>query len=74
MARADVMVSARWEHGRIVRNIARHLETHFEAKGSSCQTFTETFYMKSRALETALDLPALDVDPLRDVYRRVVSG
>lgn len=49
-----MMVGARWEHGRIVQNIARHLENHFEAKGSSCQTFTETFYMKSRALDAAM--------------------
>ncbi len=49
-----MMVGARWEHGRIVQNIARNLENGFVAKGSSCQTFTETFYMKSRPLEAAM--------------------
>lgn len=49
-----MMVGARWEHGRIVQNIAFGLEQSFRAKGSSCQTFTETFYMKSRALDAAM--------------------
>ena len=49
-----MMVGARWEHARIVRNIARHLENGFEASGSSCQAFTETFFMKSRALDAAM--------------------
>ena len=49
-----MIVGARWEHGRIVQNISRHLDNGFEARGSSCQTFTETFYMKSRPLEAAM--------------------
>jgi Uma2 family endonuclease len=49
-----MMVGARWEHGRIVQNIARRLENGFEAAGSSCQTFTETFYMKSRPHDAAM--------------------
>jgi len=49
-----MMVGARWEHGRIVQNIASHLHQGFRAKGSSCQTFAETFYMKSRPLDAAL--------------------
>lgn len=49
-----MMVGARWEHGRIVQNIAFGLERHFRNSGSSCQPFTETFYMKSRPLEAAM--------------------
>ncbi|WP_227437873.1 Uma2 family endonuclease [Methylobacterium sp. W2] len=49
-----MMVGARWEHGRIVQNIATGLENVFRAKGSSCQTFTETFYMKCKSLDAAM--------------------
>lgn len=49
-----MMVGARWEHARIVQNIALGLEVGFRAKGSSCQTFTETFYMKSKTLDAAM--------------------
>ena len=49
-----LMVGARWEHGRIVQNIARHLEDVFEANGSSCQTFAETFYVKKAELDAVL--------------------
>lgn len=49
-----MMVGGRWEHGRIVQNIASHLHQGFRARGSSCQTFAETFYMKSRSLDAAL--------------------
>lgn len=49
-----MMVGARWEHGRIVQNIARHLDNAFEAGGSRCQTFAETFYMKRKALDASL--------------------
>lgn len=49
-----MMVGARWEHGRIVQNIASHLHQGFRAKGSSCQTFAETFYLKSHPLDAAL--------------------
>jgi Uma2 family endonuclease len=49
-----MMVGTRWEHGRIVQNIASHLHQGFRAKGSSCQTFAETFYLKSRPLDAAL--------------------
>lgn len=44
-----MMVGARWEHGRLVANIARHLDNGFEASGSRCQTFSETFYLKEQA-------------------------
>lgn len=49
-----MMVGARWEHARIVQNIARRLGNQFDAAGGSCQVFTETFFMKSRALEAAM--------------------
>jgi Uma2 family endonuclease len=49
-----MMVGARWEHGRIVQNISRQLGNQFEAAGSSCQVFTETFYIKSRPLDAAM--------------------
>ena len=62
-----MMVGARWEHGRIVQNISRQLGNQFEAAGSSCQVFTETFYMKSLRLDAAM-LPDVmvvcrDLDP-----------
>ncbi len=49
-----LMVGARWEHARIVGNIAFSLESSFRGCGSSCQTFTESFYMKERALVSQL--------------------
>lgn len=49
-----MMVGARWEHARIVQNIAFELERGFRTAGSSCQAFTETFFMKSRALDAAM--------------------
>lgn len=49
-----MMVGARWEHARIVQNISRHLGNQFDAANSSCQAFTETFYMKSRSLDAAM--------------------
>lgn len=49
-----LMVGARWEHARIVGNIARGMDNQFVAAGSPCQTFTETFYMKERALVSQL--------------------
>jgi Uma2 family endonuclease len=43
-----LMVGARWEHGRIVQNIARLLENAFEAGGSRCQTFAERSTSRGR--------------------------
>ena len=37
-----MMVGARWDHGRIVQNISRHLGNAFHATGSPRQPFTET--------------------------------
>lgn len=48
------MVGARWEHGRIVQNIATFLERSFESTGSTCQSFAKTFYMKEKALDAQL--------------------
>jgi Uma2 family endonuclease len=49
-----MMVGARWEHGRIVQNVARALENAFDAAGSPCQTFAETFYVKPQGGDAAL--------------------
>lgn len=49
-----VPAGARWEHAQIVRNIAYALEHGFATSGSPCQTFTETFYLKSRRLDVAM--------------------
>ena len=49
-----MMVGARWEHNFIVQNIARRLGNGFEETGSRCKAFTETFYMKCRALDAAM--------------------
>jgi len=49
-----MMVGARWEHAAIIQNIARHLGNAFNASGSGCRTFTETFYIKERGLDAAL--------------------
>ena len=49
-----LMVGARWEHAAIVGNIAFGLESAFRRNGSPCQTFTETFYMKEKALDAQL--------------------
>lgn len=49
-----MMVGARWEHGAIVQNIARHLGNRLDAAGLPCHIFTRTFYMKQRALDAAL--------------------
>ncbi len=61
-----LMVGARWEHARIVANLAFALESAFRASGSRCQAFTETFYMKEKALDAQL-LPDVmvvcDLDP-----------
>jgi len=62
-----MMVGARWEHARIVQNIAFGLEQQFRNRGSSRQTFTETFYLKSLRLDAAM-LPDVmvvcrDLDP-----------
>jgi Uma2 family endonuclease len=49
-----MMVGARWEHAVIIQNIARHLGNAFDATGSGCRTFTESFYLRRRELDAAL--------------------
>jgi len=49
-----MMVGARWEHAALIQNIPRHLGNAFDASGSGCRTFTETFYTKERGLDAAL--------------------
>ena len=46
-----MMVGARWQHNVIIQNTAYGLRERFRARGSSCRTFTETFYLKSRSLK-----------------------
>ncbi|WP_271204997.1 Uma2 family endonuclease [Methylopila jiangsuensis] len=48
-----MMVGARWEHARIVQNIARHLGNALDAAGSRCQVFAETFFVKQTEMEAA---------------------
>lgn len=43
-----------WEHACIVRNIARLLGNAFEARTWFGHVFTETFYLKSHALASAM--------------------
>lgn len=49
-----MMVGARWEHGRIVQNIARHTGNQLDVARPSCQVFAETFFMKQKLAESAL--------------------
>ena len=49
-----MMVGARWEHNRIVNNIAAALDGRFRAKGSPCRTLTETFRLKDEAIGSSL--------------------
>jgi Uma2 family endonuclease len=49
-----MMVGARWEHHFIARNLAFGLMQRLRAKGSSCQVFQETFFMKEKAIDSAM--------------------
>lgn len=49
-----LMVGARWTHHRIVQNINFSLTRHFRERGSSCRTYTETFWLKQRFLKLAV--------------------
>lgn len=49
-----MMVGARWEHGRIVQNIARHTANQLDVCRPSCQVFAESFFMKKKLLESAM--------------------
>jgi Uma2 family endonuclease len=48
-----MMVGARWEHNIISQNIAYGLRQRLKARGAPCRVFLETFYMKSKAIESA---------------------
>ena len=49
-----MMVGARWEHHRIVRNLALEIENKLCARGANCDVFTETFWLKERFLQLAV--------------------
>src|SRR3954468_19350042 len=49
-----MMVGARWSHHRLVRNIDFALTRRFSESGSSCRTYTETFWLKKRFLHLAV--------------------
>lgn len=49
-----MMVGARWEHGRIVQNIARHTANQIDVGRPQCQVFAESFFMKQTLLESAM--------------------
>jgi Uma2 family endonuclease len=44
-------VGARWEHNRIIQNIASALLVQLRAKGSNCRPYAETFWLKEKALD-----------------------
>lgn len=46
------MVGARWEHGLIVGNVAFAIEAALRGAGSTCTTFSESFYLKRRELRS----------------------
>lgn len=48
-----MMVGARWEHHYIVHNLAVGLSNRLREQGSGCRVFAETFFMKSKMLESA---------------------
>ena len=45
------MVGARWEHKRIVQNIAVAMMNDFRGRGSPCRPFGETFWLKEKLLD-----------------------
>lgn len=48
-----MMVGARWEHNMISQNIAYGLRQQLKARKAPCRVFLETFYMKSKVIESA---------------------
>ena len=53
-----MMVGARWEHNRIISNLASGLDGRFRRAGSPCRTLRETFRLKQEAAGSSL-LPDL---------------
>ncbi len=49
-----LMVGAQMQHHRIVRNLAFELEAKLRARGSDCDVFSETFWLKERFLSLAV--------------------
>ncbi len=48
-----LMVGARWEHHLLIQNINFAMQSQLRARNSPCRVFTETFYMKSKAIKSA---------------------
>ena len=48
-----MMVGARWEHHYIVHNLTVGLSNRLRERNAGCRVFAETFFMKSKALESA---------------------
>lgn len=48
-----MMVGARWEHHYIVHNLTVGLSNRLRERGPDCRVFAETFFMKSKALDSA---------------------
>ena len=48
-----MMVGARWEHHLVIQNLALGLRQRLRAKKAGCQVTSETFFMKSLAVESA---------------------
>lgn len=48
-----MMVGARWEHHFLARNLAFGLHQRLRARGTDCEVFSETFYMKNKTVESA---------------------
>ena len=55
-----MMVGARWEHNRIISNLAYGLDRRFRGAGSTCRVLRETFRLK-QSDETSSTLPDLMV-------------
>lgn len=53
-----MMVGARWEHNRIIGNLAAGLDSRFRASGSPCRTLRETFRVRNEPSSSSL-LPDL---------------
>jgi Uma2 family endonuclease len=48
-----MMVGARWEHHLIIQNLVVGLRDRLRARGAGCMVFSETFFMKDAALDSA---------------------
>ncbi len=49
-----MMVGARWEHHLIVQNLVVGLRGRLAGRPGGCRVFSETFFLKSKAVESAL--------------------